>query len=180
MDTTVNQNQNSKKYDHTKYTVDKTGRIRADFLFSYWIFAWFLVYYFLDTVAIRTGKASYTKWMYEHLNPIIALVIALAENLLTFFYMMYLNVGIIILLKYLAMMFFVKALPIYCIRNYPIHLFDNILAFLILFILYLIYLYTQGETLASVYTRTFTAAKNGSNKTPFYSLISSILRFFSF
>ena len=110
----------------------------------------------------------------------IGLVFALAENLLTFFYMMYLNVGVIILLKYLTMMFFVKALPIYCIRNYPIHLFDNILAFLILFILYWIYLYTQGETIASVYTRTFTVAKNGSNKTPFYSLIDSILRFFSF
>jgi len=180
MDTSENQNQNPKKYDPTKYTVDKTGRIRADFLFSYWIFAWFLVYYFLDTVAIRSGKASYTKWIHDHLNPMVGLVFALSENILTFLYMMYLNVGVIILLKYLVMMFFVKALPIYCIRNYPIRLFDNILAGIVLFGIYVIYLYTQGETIASVYTRTFTAAKNGSNKTPFNSLINSILHFFSF
>ena len=167
------------KYDTTKYTGDKTGKIRTELIFSYWVFAWFLVYYFLDAVAIRIGKASYTKWMHDNLNPIIALVIAFSVNISSFFYMVYLNVGGIILMKYLLMVFCVKALPIYCIRNYPIRLFENLLAIFILLIIYLIYLYTQEETVSSVYTRAFNAAKVGSNKTPFSSLLDSILRFFS-
>jgi len=160
-----------------KDTGDNTGKLSAELIFSYWIFAWFLVYFFLDAVASRIGKASYTKWMHDNLNPIIALVIAFLVNMSSFFYMVYLNVGGIILLKYLTMVFFVKVIPIYCIRNYPVRLFENLLAILILLIIYLIYLYTQEETVSSVYTRAFNATKVGSNKTPFSSFVNSILGF---
>ena len=37
-----------KTYNPKKYTVDKTGNIRFDFLFSYWILIWFIIYYFIN------------------------------------------------------------------------------------------------------------------------------------
>jgi hypothetical protein len=158
-----------------KYNVDNTKSIRPDFLLSYWIFAWFLVYYFLDTVAIRNGKTSYTKWIHDHMNPTIGILFALSENVFTFIYMIFQNVEFNLLLKYLLMMLSIKIIPIYCIRNYPIRLFDNILSFLVILGIYWIYLYTQGETISSVYNRTFTAIKNVSNKTPFFFFIDSVL-----
>jgi hypothetical protein len=148
--------------------MDNMKSIRPDFLLSYWIFAWFLVYYSVDTVSIPNGKTSYTKWIHDHMNPMISLLFGLSENVFTFIYMIFQNVEFNILLKYFAMMLSIKIIPIYCIRNYPIRLFDNILSFLVIFGIYLIYLYTQGETISCVYTYTFTAIQNILNKTPFF------------
>jgi hypothetical protein len=157
-----------------KYTVDNKGSIRPDFLLSYWIFAWFLLYYFLDTVAIHNENMSYTKWIHDRMNPMIALLFVLSENIFTFVYMIFQKVEFKILLKYLVMMLSIKIIPIYCIRNYPIRLFDNILSFLGILGIYLIYLYTQGEAISSVYNRTFTAIKHVSNQTPFFLFIDSV------
>lgn len=168
-------------YDAKIYTVDKNGIIRPDFLFSYWVLVWFLIYLFLDTSSFKSAKNTYTRWIYDHINPFFALVIALSENVLTFVYLIFLQLDLSILLKYFIMMLLIKIGPLYYIMTYSSYrIWESILAFVTIFAIYLIYLHIQGETVSSVYERTLTAFKTGENKTPLFRLLDSIFRFFSF
>jgi hypothetical protein len=179
----MNPDQNQREtYDTKIYTVDKDGILRPDFLFSYWVLVWFLVYLFLDTSSSsKSAKNTYTRWIYDHINPFIALVIALSENVLTFVYLIFLQLDVSTLLKYFIMMLLIKIGPLYYIMTYSSYrIWESILAFSVLFAIYLIYLHIQGETVSSVYERTLTAFKMGENKTPLFRLLDSIFKFFSF
>jgi hypothetical protein len=156
--------------DSSKNTLDKKGNIRFDYLFSYWIFAWFLVFYFVDK-GTTAGK-----WIYKYLNPTIALWIALMESLVTFVYLLILHPRLDYTIKMLAMMFFIKAFPLYLIRRYPIHWKNDILVTLILFAIYNVYLYFNDTNVIDIYRRTFTAFKEGTNQTPLFSLMDSLYK----
>jgi hypothetical protein len=74
---------------------------RFDFVFSYWIFAWFLLY--------EAGVIAY--------NPKIALLIGFIENLGILFIMLYFaNSGLNIFL-FCFINFFIKIVPLYILRN---------------------------------------------------------------
>jgi len=175
----INISENRKIYDGKKYTIDKNGFIRPDFLFSYWIIVWFIIYIFLDTS--KSSKNTWTHWIHSHMNPFFALCIALIENMLTFLYMLFLKVDIATLLKYLFMMLLIKIGPLYYIFRYSNYrLWESIFSFVVVFTIYLIYLHTQEQTIVSVYERTLTAFKSGEDKTPLFVLLHSIFRLFSF
>jgi hypothetical protein len=175
----MNNSEKTKLYDGKKYTVDKNGFIRPDFLFSYWIIVWFIVYIFLDTS--KSSKNKWTYWIHSHINPFFALCIALIENLLTFIYMISENVKVVTLFKYIFMMILIKILPLYYIFRYSYYrIWESILSFIVIFTIYLIYLHTQEQTVVSVYERTLTAFKSGEDNTPLFILLHYIFRLFSF
>jgi len=175
----MNTSEKRKLYDGKKYTVDKNGFIRPDFLFSYWILVWFIGYIFLDIS--KSSKNTWTLWIHLHMNPIVALSFALIENIITFLYMISEHVKVVTLFKYIFMMLLIKILPLYYIFMFSSYrIWESILAFVVIFIIYLIYLHTQDETVVSVYERTLTAFKSGEDKTPLFVLLDSIFRFFSF
>jgi hypothetical protein len=154
--------------DSKKNTLDKKGNIRPDWLFSYWVVIWFLIFYFAD------NGSSVGKWIHRYLNPSIALWIAVLENAATFIFMMIVRPTWEYFLKMLAMMTLIKALPLYLIRQYPIHWQNDIWVFFIVFGIYNVHLWTQDTNLVDIYKRTLTAFYEGSNKTPLFALIDSL------
>ena len=65
---------NSEQLEPNKYTLDKSGNIRADFIFSYWILIWFIVYYF-----IGPPNSKIVQFVKTNMNPAVGLWIALLE-----------------------------------------------------------------------------------------------------
>lgn len=159
------------KFDPDKNTLDKYGNLRVDFLFSYWIFFWFLIFYFTQNV--RESNAAI--FIQKNMNPKLALYIALLENILTFLYILWIKSDFLIIIKYLLMILSVKILPIYLIKQ-KIHLWNDLLIFVFVFSIYIIYLWINDESIKSVYERTFKYVKSGQNKTPFFYLFDSIMK----
>ena len=95
--------------------------LRADYIFSYWIFTWFLLYYF--------KLINY--------NPFFAIIIGLIFNTLQLLgYLYYKNYKKSIL--FIIGNFFIKIIPFYLIKNKTIKKKD-ILFTIFLFVIFVIY-----------------------------------------
>ena len=75
---------------------------RIDFIFSYWIFAWYLLYIFKIVDAY---------------NPKFAIIAGLIENLCILLMMIYYNTKIKLVILFVIMMIILKIIPIYTIWN---------------------------------------------------------------
>ena len=159
------------KLDPRYNTVDKSGRMRPDFLFSYWIYAWFFLFYFTPDHSTKGTPSDFIK---KYLNPTVAFYVALAENLLTFLAILIYNPEINILLKFIAMMLVVKIIPLYLLRNYPIQFSRDIPVLISVFIAYNVYLAWNETDLWDVYKRTFESIRQGQNYTPFFGLLNTV------
>jgi hypothetical protein len=90
------------------------------FVFSYWIFAWFLLY-----------ELNVIKY-----SPKLALLFGLFENIFLFLAMIYYSNPIIKIILFCIINFFIKLLPLWILRNQRIHTRD----FLILMGVFILYL----------------------------------------
>jgi hypothetical protein len=154
--------------DPEKNTLDKKGRLRFDFLFSYWIFFWFLIFYFIDK------ETWIGKFMYKYLNPTIALWIGLLENIATFLFMIIVKPSFDYVFKMILMTSFIKALPLYLIRNIHFEWKKNWITTLIVFGIYNVYLFANNTNVYEIYKRAFISFYKGSNETPLFALIQSL------
>ena len=161
------------KFDSLKNTVDKQGNLRVDYLFSYWVFFWFLIYFFTQNVQ----RSSIANMIQKHFNPKLALYFAFIENFATFIYIILIQSKLVIIVKYLLMMLLVKILPIYLIKQ-KINLWNDSIVFICIFSIYVFYLFMNDETIYSVYERTFTSVKTNQNKTPMFYLFDKIIHLF--
>jgi hypothetical protein len=75
--------------------------IRPDYIFSYWIFAWYLLYI--------------TGWVTP--NPKFAIYIAIFENLIIFLSMIYLKTNLKKVIYFLIMVILIKLIPLWTLRN---------------------------------------------------------------
>lgn len=96
---------------------------RFDYVFSYWIFAWFLLYYL--------GFTSY--------NPKIALILALIENIGILGSMIYFNNSFIYIFLFCIINFFIKVLPIWLLRKTKYE-WNDVYAMIALFLIYILWL----------------------------------------
>ncbi len=151
-------------------TLNTNGAIRFDFLFSYWIVVWFLIYYFLNSAGSPLGR---------FINPSLAIWAAFFENLFTFILLIVYGVGFSVLAKYLVMMTLMKSVTLYLLRNTRIHLWHDALVLLLVFGIYLVYLFLNGENLYHIYRRTFYFVRTNSDKTPGFGLLAALSRYFS-
>lgn len=152
----------------SKYTLDKHGYIRFDYLFSYWIIAWFFIYYFIDVKNWIGGQ------IHKYGNPKFALIFALIENIITLFWIIAVNRDIWIIFKYFCMMLIVKIWPLYLVWNSPVKIPQDIYVFITIFVIYNVYLYFNDETLITIYKRTFTSIINRDNNTPLFGFIACL------
>jgi len=111
--------------------------MRFDYLFSYWIFFWYLLYFF-----------RITKY-----NPKFILICGIIENIILLFFMIYYKTNTIIILLFIFGMFIIKIIPTYIIWNTNIKGKD-ILFTIILFFIYLIWLYINNKSLYYLYNDT--------------------------
>lgn len=96
---------------------------RPDLIFSYWIIAWFLLYYFTS---------------YIHYSPKFLLIIALLFNSGVFLTMVYNKMNLYYLFTFFVAIFLLKLIPIYLLREEDIKK-DDIDASFVLFSIFLVY-----------------------------------------
>lgn len=163
------ENQTVEQLDPQKYTLDDKGNIRPDYLFSYWILLWVVVYYFCGKVK---ESSKWSKYIYENMNPIPFVWLALVENIVLFVKILIYNPIWSIIIKDLAMILFTKILTIYLLSGSKIKIIENILFGMILFIIYNIYLWFNGQNVYDIYSKVHKYILGGENRTPLFQLFS--------
>ena len=98
--------------------------IRSDYIFSYWIFAWFLLYY-----------ANIVKY-----SPKFIIILGLIENFFIVVYLLINNSTSYKISKFIIINIVIKVIPLYLIFNDKIR-YQDIYATIILFLFYLIWIY---------------------------------------
>ena len=132
--------------------------IRIDYVFSYWIFAWFLLYYM-----------NITKY-----NPFFALLISLIENIVLLILMIYYSVSIKSIISFILINLFIKILPILYLRKSKIKLSDIIVT-CILFLIYLVWLYVNNKI--SIQKEIVNSLINEKSETPIMYWINKLEKY---
>ena len=111
-------------------------QIRLDFIFSYWIFIWYILY------ILKIVKYS----------PKFALYVAMIDNIILLSILIYKKSSIYDITKFLAINTFIKYLPIYTLLDEKIKTKD-IIATIILFLIYIIYVYVNKNDIYNIYNK---------------------------
>jgi hypothetical protein len=132
------------------------NRYRFDYVFSYWIFCWFIFYFYKLT----------------SFSPLFALIIGIIEN--SFLY--YIRISkhdLIYRIEFLIVNFFLKILPLYYIiviqSNAKIKI-NDILATIILFIIYSLWIIINKQ----IYIKNNKLIVNTQSATPIYNILKDL------
>ena len=131
-----------------------------DYLFSYWIFVWYLLYFF-----------RITKY-----NPKFVLICGVIENIILLFFMIYYNTNLNVIIFFIFGMFIIKIIPTYIIWNTIIKWKDILFTF-ILFFIYIIWLYINNKSLYYVFNEIKQVVFN-KKKFPLTELLLKIYNYF--
>ena len=96
--------------------------MRFDFVFSYWIFTWYIFY-----------ELSITKY-----NPKWGLTIALIENIFVLFLMIFYKNSFIHIILFCFINFFIKIIPLWRLRKTKYEI-NGIYSMIVLFCIYLVW-----------------------------------------
>lgn len=143
--------------------------IRPDLLFSYWIFAWFFIYYIIDEfkgpkIIRRCG------------SPLLILWIALVFNIYELCYFMLVKLDMVLFVEYTSMILIIKALPIYLLyrKGVTIRLVNDVLVLFIVLLTYVAHLYLNHTNPQKVYAETENAIVHKENRTPMFYWMNKI------
>jgi len=136
-------------------------KIPFSYLFSYWIFAWFVFY---------CVAKDFSKTIKTHLNPTIALYFALIENLVMLLIITIKNPKIYIIVYFIITIFLFKIVPLWYLRNDAPNIPNDFLVLIALFIFYNLYLYSQNTNIIKVYKQTASSIIHERNETPAFAL----------
>ena len=123
--------------------------MRFDFIFSNWIFIWFVLYYL----------------NYVYYSPKFAFILGVIENVVLLFMMMYNKVNTVSLVAFSIIIFTFKVIPLYIIRTDYITVKDIIFT-LFLFNIHLMWLIVNGENFYSSTTKIIDSLTHDKNETP--------------
>ena len=139
-----------------------TEYISIVYVFSYWIFVWFIVYY-LATFLLQIKGLP---------NPKLALIIAEAQNVALVAYFIMQDVPTRNIFVFVFINLWIKMIPIYLLRDTRIHESDILWIFLV-YIAYLLvgYFFYGGMGFVEMQTKLVKAymAKDGRNMPKTYS-----------
>ena len=132
--------------------------ITPDFIFSDWIFAWFIIYYIFQR---KLG---------DDYNPYYALCAGLTLSLI----LMFLTIkDPLFLFYYFIMLLSIKIIPIYLSRKTR-YSHAKLMVFLTVFIMYNIYLTIRQTNILRVYKDIFTSLKERNTDTPIFYVLSKL------
>lgn len=137
--------------------------IPASYIFSYWIFAWAIAYIFVK-YAYALSNTQLPKQI-EQFNPSLVLLVALiwnAESLLSV-----VSSSSYTIVKYVLMIVCIKAIPLWILWTWDIHLYRDILFSLVLFAVYCVYLWLNKTNFVAVYEDITKSIENNEDRTPF-------------
>ena len=130
---------------------------RFDLVFSYWIFAWYLLYI-----------SKIVKY-----NPKLVLIIGVLENLCVLGIMLFIiKSPLETIMKFIVINMFIKIIPLYTVWNNKINFRQDLLCIFILFIIYLLWSYLFGYEIYSKQMKKINkiSQKNPEKKYIFYLL----------
>jgi hypothetical protein len=135
--------------------------IRVDFVFSYWIFSWYLAYI-----------AKLTTF-----NPKWGLVLGITENIVLAIVLFAYGAKSADLTLFLLINMVIKGVPLYSIyesKTTP----RDIYAIAALFVMYVLWVHINGKTVLEYQHKIFKSILRGENETPSMWLINKIRRAF--
>jgi len=130
---------------------------RFDFVFSYWIFAWFIFY--------EMGIIPY--------NPKIALIIALLTSFIELTVMIYYKNSLFNIFLFSFINFVMKVIPIFFLLNTSYNI-NDFYAFLVLFIIYLLWLLVNKLNIQKEVKNVIRRLKHNEPVGPFIYYINNI------
>lgn len=138
---------------------DKPKIIRLDFIFSYWIFLWYILYFF------KIVKYS----------PKFILSFAMIDNALLFITLIYKKSSYYDLIKFFAINTFIKYLPLYTLRGEKIKR-EDVMVSIALLIIYFIYIFINNNDIYNVYNKLISGYSDDKQKykTPISALYDNM------
>lgn len=124
--------------------------MRLDFIFSYWIFFWYLLYIF---------------GLVTQYNPKFSIVCGLIENTCILFLMLYFHTRIKLILLFIIMSILLKIIPLYTLWTTKIKWHDIQMTFLLFFI-YLFWTYINNQKYNDFMKRTQDLILHNKNTLP--------------
>lgn len=132
------------------------NRYRFDYVFSYWIFCWFIFYFYKLT----------------SFSPLFALIAGIIENIFLY-YIRISKYDFIYRIEFIIVNFFLKILPLYYIiviqTNTRIKI-NDILATIILFLIYLLWLIINKQ----IFIRNNKLIIDTQSATPIYNILNDL------
>ena len=132
--------------------------LRPDLIFSYWILLWYILY-----------ELSFIKY-----NPKLWVIGALIFNLIQFIIMIYYKRFFMVTI-FLFVLFFMKIIPLWRLRNTHTTLNDFMFG-IILFIIYNSWLYYNNYNMYKLFETLFYSIKNNNELTPMMYIINRIIK----
>jgi hypothetical protein len=137
--------------------------LRADLVFSYWIYLWFILYVF-----------KFTQY-----NPKFIIILALIENAIMLVLMFLYGTSRETIFYFILINTLIKVVPYYYLRNIDIKLKD-IYATIIFFIIFNIWLYLNKQNLVGNVKLIHDSLIFGKIETPFMSILEKIKNNFKY
>jgi len=131
--------------------------LRADLVFSYWIYLWYILYAFKIT----------------EFSPKFPLIIGLIDNIIMLLLMLVYGTSRETIFYFLIINTLIKVVPLYYLRNEPIKL-NDIYFTVFLFIVFVGWLHLNKQSLVGNLKVIHDSLIYGQNKTPFMSILNKI------
>ena len=131
--------------------------LRADLVFSYWIFAWFILYEFRFTAY----------------SPKFPLILGVIDNLIMLILMLLYGTSKRTIFYFIVINTLIKVMPLYYLRNESIQLNDIYFTFG-LFLLFIFWLHVNEQSLVGNIKLIHDSLLYGKNQTPFMALLQKI------
>jgi len=133
--------------------------MRFDLVFSYWIFAWYLLY-----------MAKIVNY-----KPKLAILLGIIDNTIMLIGMILYGSNFRTILSFITINVFIKLLPYYSLRHETIRISDW-KPTIILFLIYCFWLYLNKENLTGNYKKVFDSLINNRDDTPAMQLFKKFSR----
>ena len=137
--------------------------LRADLVFSYWVYLWFILYVFKLTTY----------------SPKFVIILALIENAIMLVLMFLYGTSSETIFYFILINTLIKVVPYYYLREQPIKTRDIYVTF-VLFILFNIWLHLNNQNLVGNVKLIHDSLIFGKNETPFMSILEKIKNNFKY
>jgi len=131
--------------------------MRFDIVFSYWIFAWYLLYML----------------KFVNYSPKFAIMIGIIENIVLLIFMSLNGANRRTICYFILVNTFIKLLPFYTMRHDTIRV-NDIQATVILAIIYVGWIFTNNQSITENYKLVYDSLTKNKDTMPFLALVSYV------
>jgi hypothetical protein len=132
--------------------------LRPDLVFSYWVYFWFILYAFKIT----------------NYSPKFILTLGLIHNIIMLSLMLMYGTSKRTIFYFIIINTLIKVAPLYYLRNEPFIIMKDIIFTILLFIIFIIWLHLNRQSLYGNAKLIHDSLLYGEDKTPFMAFINKL------